>query len=237
VVNVCNFPPKNKDGFALLSFEQASTLFHEFGHALHGLLSTATYPSLSGTRVARDYVEFPSQLMENWAIEPSVIKSYARHYQTNEPIPLELLNKISKASLFNQGFATTEYLAASYLDMAWHTLEEPIEDANLFEAEILQNLGLIPEITSRYRSTYFAHIFAGGYSSGYYSYLWTEVLDADAFEVFKEKGLFDPETANKLKTLIYSSGNTKDLMDQYRAFRGSEPTIEPLLKRRGLISQ
>jgi peptidyl-dipeptidase Dcp len=173
--------------------------------------------------------------MENWAIEPSVIKSYARHYQTNEPIPLELLDKISKASLFNQGFATTEYLAASYLDMAWHTLEEPIEDANLFEAEILQDLGLIPEITSRYRSTYFAHIFAGGYSSGYYSYLWTEVLDADAFELFKEKGLFDPETANKLKTLIYSSGNTKDLMDQYRAFRGSDPEIEPLLKRRGLI--
>jgi peptidyl-dipeptidase Dcp len=235
VVNVCNFPPENKDGFALLSFEQASTLFHEFGHALHGLLSKATYPSLSGTRVARDYVEFPSQLMENWAIEPSVIKSYARHYQTNEPIPLELLDKISKASLFNQGFATTEYVAASYLDMAWHTLEEPIEDANLFETKILQDLDLIPEITSRYRSTYFAHIFAGGYSSGYYSYLWTEVLDADAFELFKEKGLFDPETANKLKTLIYSSGNTKDLMDQYRTFRGSDPEIEPLLKRRGLI--
>ncbi len=236
VINVCNFPPQNKDGVALLSFEQAETLFHEFGHALHGLLSNATYPSLSGTRVARDYVEFPSQLMENWANEPSVVQSYAQHYQTNESIPVELLQKISKASKFNQGFATTEYLAASYLDLAWHTREEKVEDANVFEQEILQNLGLIPEIASRYRSTYFAHIFAGGYSSGYYSYLWTEVLDADAFEVFKEKGLFDAETASNLKTLIYSSGNTRDLMDQYRKFRGSDPQIEPLLERRGLVN-
>mgnify|MGYP000097166017 FL=1 len=235
VINVCNFPPQNKDGVALLSFGQAETLFHEFGHALHGLLSDATYPSLSGTRVARDYVEFPSQLMENWANEPSVVQSYAQHYQTNESIPAELLKKISRASKFNQGFATTEYLAASYLDLAWHTLEEKVEDANAFEKEILQNLGLIPEIASRYRSTYFAHIFAGGYSSGYYSYLWTEVLDADAFELFKEKGLFDAETANNLKTLIYSSGNTRDLMDQYRKFRGSDPKIEPLLERRGLV--
>ena len=235
VINVCNFPPQNKDGVALLSFGQAETLFHEFGHALHGLLSDATYPSLSGTSVARDYVEFPSQLMENWANEPSVVQSYAQHYQTNESIPAELLKKISRASKFNQGFATTEYLAASYLDLAWHTLEEKVEDANVFEKEILQNLGLIPEIASRYRSTYFAHIFAGGYSSGYYSYLWTEVLDADAFELFKEKGLFDAETANNLKTLIYSSGNTRDLMDQYRKFRGSDPKIEPLLERRGLV--
>ena len=235
VINVCNFPPLNKDGVSLLSFGQAETLFHEFGHALHGLLSDATYPSLSGTRVARDYVEFPSQLMENWANEPSVVQSYAQHYQTNESIPAELLKKISRASKFNQGFATTEYLAASYLDLAWHTLEEKVEDANAFEKEILQNLGLIPEIASRYRSTYFAHIFAGGYSSGYYSYLWTEVLDADAFELFKEKGLFDAETANNLKTLIYSSGNTRDLMDQYRKFRGSDPKIEPLLERRGLV--
>ena len=235
VINVCNFPPLNKDGVSLLSFGQAETLFHEFGHALHGLLSDATYPSLSGTSVARDYVEFPSQLMENWANEPSVVQSYAQHYQTNESIPAELLKKISRASKFNQGFATTEYLAASYLDLAWHTLEEKVEDANAFEKEILQNLGLIPEIASRYRSTYFAHIFAGGYSSGYYSYLWTEVLDADAFELFKEKGLFDAETANNLKTLIYSSGNTRDLMDQYRKFRGSDPKIEPLLERRGLV--
>ncbi|HIK97779.1 MAG TPA: M3 family peptidase, partial [Gammaproteobacteria bacterium] len=146
VINVCNFPPQNKDGVALLSFGQAETLFHEFGHALHGLLSDATYPSLSGTSVARDYVEFPSQLMENWANEPSVVQSYAQHYQTNESIPAELLKKISRASKFNQGFATTEYLAASYLDLAWHTLEEKVEDANVFEKEILQNLGLIPEI-------------------------------------------------------------------------------------------
>jgi len=234
VMNTCNFPPPNEDGISLLSFEQVTTLFHEFGHALHGLLSNATYPSLSGTRVTRDYVEFPSQMMENWAREPEVIAEYAKHHETNEPIPLELLDKISKASKFNQGFATTEYVAASYLDMAWHTQQEKVEDANKFEMDTLNSLNLIPEITSRYRSTYFAHIFAGGYSMGYYSYLWTEVLEADAFEPFREKGIFDKETANKLKKYVYSAGNTDDLMDQYVRFRGSEPKIEPLLKKRGL---
>ena len=234
VMNTCNFPPPNEDGVVLLSFGQVTTLFHEFGHALHGLLSDATYPSLSGTNVTRDYVEFPSQMMENWAREPEVIANYAKHFQTDEPIPLELLDKISKASKFNQGFATTEYLAASYLDMAWHTLEDKVEDANVFERQTLDDLGLIPEIASRYRSTYFAHIFAGGYSMGYYSYLWTEVLEADAFEPFKEKGIFDKETADKLKKYVYSAGNTDDLMTQYVRYRGAEPKIEPLLKKRGL---
>ena len=234
VMNTCNFPPPNDEGVSLLSFEQVTTLFHEFGHALHGLLSDATYPSLSGTNVTRDYVEFPSQMMENWAREPEVIAEYAKHYKTNEPIPTELLDKISKASKFNQGFATTEYVAASYLDMAWHTQEEQITDANAFEKQTLDGIGLIPEITSRYRSTYFAHIFAGGYSMGYYSYLWTEVLEADAFEPFKEKGIFDKETADKLKKYVYSAGNTDDLMTQYVRYRGSEPKIESLLEKRGL---
>ena len=234
VMNTCNFPPPNDEGVSLLSFEQVTTLFHEFGHALHGLLSDATYPSLSGTNVTRDYVEFPSQMMENWAREPEVIAEYAKHYKTNEPIPAELLDKISKASKFNQGFATTEYVAASYLDMAWHTQEEQVADANVFEKETLDGIGLIPEITSRYRSTYFAHIFAGGYSMGYYSYLWTEVLEADAFEPFKEKGIFDKETADKLKKYVYSAGNTDDLMTQYVRYRGSEPKIESLLEKRGL---
>jgi len=234
VFNVCNFPPKNKEGVSLLSFEQVETLFHEFGHGLHGLLSQATYPSLSGTRVTRDYVEFPSQMMENWAREPEVIKTFAKHYKTGEAIPDELLNKIAAAGKFNAGFETTEYVAAALLDMAWHTNETDIQDVNDFEDTSLEELGLIPEIESRYRSTYFGHIFAGGYSSGYYSYLWTEVMEADAFEPFREKGLFHKETADKLKKFVYSSGNTDDLMTQYVRYRGSEPNIEPLIKKRGL---
>ena len=234
VVNVCNFPPENEDGVSLLSFEQVETLFHEFGHGLHGLLSDANYPSLSGTRVTRDYVEFPSQMMENWAREPEVIKTFALHYQTDEPIPDSLLNKISEAGTFNEGFETSEYVAAAHLDMAYHTSTEDIKDIDKFEDDTLGELGLIPQIESRYRSTYFGHIFAGGYSSGYYSYLWTEVLEADAFEPFREKGLFDKETASKLKEYVYASGNTEDLMTQYKKYRGSEPKIEPLLRKRGL---
>ena len=234
VVNVCNFPPENVDGVSLLSFEQVETLFHEFGHGLHGLLSDAQYPSLSGTSVTRDYVEFPSQIMENWAREPEVIKTFARHYETGETIPDDLLNKISAAGTFNEGFATTEYVAAAHLDMAYHTNKNAIHDIDKFEDDTLEELGLIPEIESRYRSTYFGHIFAGGYSSGYYSYLWTEVLEADAYEAFKENGLFDKETADKLKKYVFSAGNTDDLMTQYIRFRGKEPEIEPLLKKRGL---
>ena len=233
VMNTCNFPPPNEDGISLLSFEQVETLFHEFGHALHGLLSDVNYPSLSGTSVKRDYVEFPSQMMENWAIQPEVLASYAKHYQTNEIIPQELITKITNAAKFNQGFATTEYVAASYLDMAWHMEEQQIEDANRFEQETLNELGLISQIATRYRSTYFSHIFAGGYSMGYYSYLWTEVLEADAFVPFSEKGIFHKETADKLKKYVYSSGNSDDLMTQYIRYRGSEPNIEALLKKRG----
>ena len=233
VMNTCNFPPPNEDGISLLSFEQVETLFHEFGHALHGLLSDVNYPSLSGTSVKRDYVEFPSQMMENWAIQPEVLASYAKHYQTNEIIPQELITKITNAAKFNQGFATTEYVAASYLDMAWHMEEQQIEDANRFEQETLNELGLISQIATRYRSTYFSHIFAGGYSMGYYSYLWTEVLEADAFVPFSEKGFFHKETADKLKKYVYSSGNSDDLMTQYIRYRGSEPNIEALLKKRG----
>ena len=214
VINVCNFPPKNVDGVSLLSFEQVETLFHEFGHGLHGLLSDVNYPSLSGTAVTRDYVEFPSQMMENWAREPEVIKTFAKHYITGETIPDELLAKISEARTFNEGFETSEYVAAAHLDMAFHMEKDSIEDIDAFEDETLKNLGLIPEIESRYRSTYFGHIFAGGYSSGYYSYLWTEVLEADAFEAFKQNGLYHKETADKLKKYVYSSGNTKDLMEQ-----------------------
>ena len=234
VINVCNFPPENADGISLLSFEQVETLFHEFGHGLHGLLSNAQYPSLSGTSVTRDYVEFPSQMMENWAREPEVIKTFAKHYQTGEVISDELLDKISAAGTFNEGFATTEYVAAAHLDMAYHTDKNTITDIDKFEDQALEDLGLITEIEARYRSTYFGHIFAGGYSSGYYSYLWTEVLEADAFEAFKDKGLFDKETADKLKKYVYSAGNTDDLMTQYVRFRGKEPEIEPLLKKRGL---
>ena len=234
VINVCNFPPKNVDGVSLLSFEQVETLFHEFGHGLHGLLSDVNYPSLSGTAVTRDYVEFPSQMMENWAREPEVIKTFAKHYITGETIPDELLAKISEAGTFNEGFETSEYVAAAHLDMAFHMEKDSIEDIDAFEDETLKNLGLIPEIESRYRSTYFGHIFAGGYSSGYYSYLWTEVLEADAFEAFKQNGLYHKETADKLKKYVYSSGNTKDLMEQYVKFRGKEPDIQPLLEKRGL---
>ena len=234
VINVCNFPPKNVDGVSLLSFEQVETLFHEFGHGLHGLLSDVNYPSLSGTAVTRDYVEFPSQMMENWAREPEVIKRFAKHYITGETIPDELLAKISEARTFNEGFETSEYVAAAHLDMAFHMEKDSIEDIDAFEDETLKNLGLITEIESRYRSTYFGHIFAGGYSSGYYSYLWTEVLEADAFEAFKQNGLYHKETADKLKKYVYSSGNTKDLMEQYVKFRGKEPDIQPLLEKRGL---
>ncbi len=237
VANVFNFSKATGDKPALISFEEVTTLFHEFGHGLHGLLSRVTYPGLAGTNVSRDFVELPSQFMENWAVERSVLKAYARHYETNEPIPDELIEKIIKARHFNQGFATTEYLAASFLDMDWHTLDKDPGQVDVlkFEKAALDELGLIPEIVSRYRSTFFAHIFAGGYSSGYYSYIWAAVLDADAFAAFKEKEeLFDPETAKSLRENILSKGNTEDPMELFKRFRGREPSIDPLLERRGL---
>jgi len=236
VCNVFNVSKPTADNPSLLSFEEVSTLFHEFGHALHGLLSDCTYPLLSGTEVPRDFVELPSQIMENWAAEPEVLKSFAKHYKTGEPIPDELIEKIKKSSKFNQGFATVEYLAASFLDMDWHTLTDTtLQNAHEFEKKSMDRIGLIPEIVVRYRSPYFRHIFSGGYSAGYYSYIWAEVLDSDAFQAFKETSLFDKETAAKFRKYILSRGGTEEPMEMYKKFRGREPKIEPLLKKRGLL--
>ena len=236
VCNVGNLSKPTGDKPALLSFEEVTTLFHEFGHALHGLLSDSTYPTLSGTAVPRDFVELPSQIMENWATDPEVIKTYARHYQTGETMPQELIDKIQNARFFNQGFLTVEYLAASFLDMDWHTLTEPIEhDALEFENASFNKIGLISEIISRYRSFYFRHIFNNGYSAGYYSYIWAQVLDADAFQAFKETSLYDQPTAQAFRRYILAAGNTDDPMTMYKRFRGAEPKIDALLKRRGFI--
>jgi peptidyl-dipeptidase Dcp len=236
VSNNGNFSMPVGDKPSLLTFEEAQTLFHEFGHALHDLLSDCTYESLSGTNVPRDFVELPSQIMENWAGDPEVIKTYAKHYQTGEPIPQALVDKIENASLFNQGFATVEYLAASFLDMDWHTLTDPKEqDAVAFENASMAKIGLIPEIVTRYRSPYFQHIFSSGYSAGYYSYIWSNVLDADAFQAFKETSLYDQATAQSYRKNILARGDTEDPMTLYKRFRGREPKVEPLLKKRGFL--
>lgn len=232
---VCNFTKPTSTTPSLLTFDEVSTFFHEFGHALHGLLSQVTYESLSGTNVPRDFVELPSQIMENWAAEPEVLKLYAKHFKTGETIPDELINKMQKAGTFDQGFATTEYLAASLLDMAYHTQTSNITSTSEdFEKNTLNMLGLPQSIISRYRSTYFNHIFSGGYSAGYYSYIWSGVLDTDAFEVFKSTSLFNPEKAKSFRTNILEKGGTEDPMLLYKAFRGAEPSVEPLLKKRGL---
>ena len=237
VVNVCNFPAPVGDDPALLSFDNVVTLFHEFGHAMHGTLTDVKYGSMAGTSGPRDFIELPSQLLEHWASEPQVLKSFATHYETGEPIPDELIEKLLNASKFNQGFINTEYLAASLLDMDWHTIsaDDELKDANKFESESMKKVGLIGEIAPRYRTTYFAHIFSGGYSSGYYSYVHAAVLDSDAFEAFKEAGdVFDPDLSSKLRSSIYSMGSTEEAMDLFVDFRGRKPVIEPLLKVRGL---
>ena len=236
IYNVGNFSKPTEDKPALLSLDEVHTLFHEFGHAVHGLLSDCTYELISGTDTPRDFVEFPSQVMENWSMHPDVLKYYAKHYETGEVIPKELVDKIQNASLFNQGFETLEYLAASYLDMDWHTITDPVEyDAIKFENESMGRIGLIPEILPRYRSSYFNHIFSGSYSSGYYSYIWAEVLDADAFNAFVQTGdVYNKEFAAKYRKYILASGGTDDSMELYKRFRGEDPSIEPLLKRRGL---
>ena len=237
VVNVCNFPGPVGDNPALLSFDNVVTLFHEFGHAMHGTLTDVTYGSMAGTSGPRDFIELPSQLLEHWASEPEVLKSFATHYETGEPIPDDLIEKLLNASKFNQGFINTEYLAASLLDMDWHTIsaEEDLKDANRFESESMKKVGLIDEIAPRYRTTYFAHIFSGGYSSGYYSYVHAAVLDSDAFEAFKEAGdVFDPNLSSKLRATIYSKGSTEEAMDLFVQFRGRKADIGPLLKVRGL---
>jgi len=236
IVNVLNYPRPTATEPALLTFDQASTLFHEFGHALHGLLSDGKYRSQTGTATPRDFVEFPSQVMENWMLQPEVLAMFAKHYKTGEVIPQELVNKIQAASQFNQGFATTEYMAATLLDLNWHSLEDDkIRDTANFEKEALEQWGLIEEIDPRYRSTYFKHIFSGGYSAGYYSYIWSDVFGADAFAAFQENGLFDPKTAKAFRKNILSSGGSDDALTLYRQFRGKDAEITPLLKSRGLI--
>ncbi len=233
---VLNFPKPVGDNPVLLTFDEVTTLFHEFGHALHGLLSNTTYYTLSGTNVARDFVELPSQIMENWATEPEVLKTYAKHYKTGEIIPDDMIKKLEESGNFNQGFAAVEYLAASYLDLAWHMLPENGDfDVVKFENEQLSVRKLMPEIISRYKTTYFAHIFSGGYATGYYSYIWAEVLDADAFNAFKETSLFDQKTAQAFRKNILEKGGTEDQMELYKRFRGAEPKTEPLLKRKGFI--
>lgn len=236
VTNNFNFPAPTADSPSLISLTEAETLFHEFGHALHGMLSDVTYESLAGTSTPRDFVEFPSQVMENWMREPEVLRMFAHHYETGETIPDEIIEKITASAKFDQGFKTVEYLAASYLDMAYHTLESPEAVAsNRFEDAAMDEIGLIDEIIPRYRSSYFAHIFAGGYSAGYYSYLWSEVLDADAFQAFKDNGLFDQETAASFREHILSKGGTRPAMELYENFRGRPPEIEALLERRGFV--
>lgn len=238
ITNVCNFTKPTGNQPSLLTFDEACTLFHEFGHALHGLLSKCTYPSVAGTSVARDFVELPSQIMENWAADPEVLKVYARHWKTGEPMPQELIDKIQASRLFNQGFTVVEFMSAALLDMNYHSLQDatPI-DAQKFEKEILEKIGLIPEITVRYRSPYFSHIFNGGYAAGYYVYTWAEVLDADAFAAFKESGdIFNPEKARLFRENILSKGGSDDPMKLYKQFRGAEPDITPLLKRKGLLN-
>ncbi len=230
-----NYTMPSGDKPALLSVDEVLTTFHEFGHALHGLLSNCKYHSLSGTSVARDFVELPSQIMENWALEPEVLKMYAKHYETGEVIPQELIDKISNSGLFNKGFTVVEYTSAALLDMNWYTINEAVEhDATQFENDVMTNIGMIPEIIVRYRSTYFGHVFGGGYSSGYYSYQWAQVLDADAFSVFKEKGLFDQETAKSFRDNVLSRGNTEPAMDLYKKYRGMEPQLDAFLERNGL---
>ena len=233
---VCNFTKPTADKPSLLNFDESETLFHEFGHALHGLLSKCTYPSLAGTNVPRDFVELPSQVMENWCRHPQVMKLYAHHYQTGEAIPDALIQKIATAQTYGQGFMTTELLAASLLDMDYYTIREKQHiDPVAFEEEHMQKIGLIPEIISRYRSPYFQHIFTTGYDAGYYSYTWTAILDADAFEAFAESGdLFNPELAAKFRHLL-ESGNTVEPMDLYRQFRGKDPSPKALLKRKGML--
>ncbi len=235
IVNVGNFAKPTADKPSLLTLDQVETLFHEFGHALHGLLTQCTYKSVSGTSVARDFVELPSQIMENWAFQKEVLADYARHYQTGEVIPDSLVAKIEAAANFNQGFMTTELTAASILDMKWHELTSADGlDPMAFEAQACAEMGLIDEIIPRYRSTYFAHIFSGGYSAGYYSYLWAEVLDKDAFELFMQKGIFDKETAMSFRRNVLEMGGSDEPMDLYRRFRGADPDAGALLRGRGL---
>lgn len=238
IYNVGNFTKPTSASPSLLSLDEVETMFHEFGHALHGIFSKVQYLGLSGTNVTRDFVELPSQIMEHWAVEPEVLKMYAKHYETGEAIPDSLIEKIQTAGKFNTGFVTTELVAAALLDMDYHTqTEQQSYDVAAFEANVMKKIGLIEEIIPRYKSTYFTHIFSNveGYAAGYYSYLWSEVLDADAFQQFSENGIFDPATAKAFREEILSKGNTADAMTLFKNFRGAEPNPLYLLKNRGLI--
>jgi len=235
IYNVGNFTKPTADAPSLLNQDEVETLFHEFGHALHGLLTRCEYVSLSGTSVCHDFVELPSQIMENWAMHPDVLRMYAKHYETGEVIPDSLIEKIRKASTFNQGFMTTELVAAALLDMDWHTISTSTTlDVRTFEIQAMKSIGLIDEIVPRYRSVFFNHIFSGGYDAGYYAYLWAEVLDADAFDFFEKNGLFDPATAASFRTFILEKGDTEDPMVLYKRFRGVEPDPDAFFRRRGL---
>ena len=232
---VFNFTKPTKDTPSLLNFDETSTFFHEFGHGLHSVFSKCQFRSISGTNVPRDFVELPSQFFEHWASDPEVMRMYAKHYQSGEVIPDSLINKIEAAATYGQGFINTELLAASFLDLDYYSITEPtpikLPD---FEDQAMAKIGLIPEIISRYKSTYFQHVFTTGYDAGYYSYTWAAVLDNDAFEPFKEKGIFNKEIATSFRTNILEKGNTEDPMVLYKRYRGAAPSIEPLLKNRGL---
>ena len=236
IVNVGNFTRPTADTPSLLTIDETRTLFHELGHALHGFLTQTSYPSVSGTSVARDFVELPSQIMEHWAIEPEVLKMYALHYETGEPITDELIAKMQAASSFNSGFETMELVGAALLDMEFHMLKDYTDfEANTFEKSVADKIGLLPQIAFRYRGPYFNHVFSGGYAVGYYSYLWAEVLDADGFEAFRENGIFDEATGRSFRKNILEMGGSEEPMTLYKRFRGAEPNPEALLRNRGLI--
>ena len=233
---VCNFTKPTTSKPSLLTFNEVTTLFHEFGHALHGMLANTTFPNLSGTNVYWDFVELPSQIFENWCYEKEALELFAKHYQTGEAIPMELVQKIKDSSNFLEGIATLRQLSFGMLDMAYHA-NDPGELKNVkeFEKEAFADTQLYPDVKDNCMSTAFSHIFQGGYSAGYYSYKWAEVLDADAFEAFKEHSLFDKETATKFKDNILSMGGTEKPMELYKKFRGKEPSVDALLKRAGLL--
>ena len=244
VTNNLNLPTPPEGQPTLMRFSDVETLFHEFGHGLHGLMTRIDYPTFSGVDGPRDYTEFPAQILEHYVSEPEMLEMYARHYETGEVIPTELVERLRLAANHNQGFATTEYIAASLLDLRWHMLSteeaEQITDARAFEKKVLEEYGLIPEIEPRYRSNYFAHIFSSstGYSSGYYAYLWSEILDADGFDAFKQaEDIFDPEVATRLKKWVYEAGGLREADELYRNFRGQDPSNEPLLEGRGFATE
>ncbi|MEO1981534.1 MAG: M3 family metallopeptidase, partial [Fuerstiella sp.] len=237
IVNVLNNPRPADGEPALISFDNVTTMFHEMGHAVHGLFSDVTYPSVSGTETPRDFVEFPSTFEEDWCIQPAILSNYARHHETGEPIPKELLDKVIRASKFNQGFDTLEYMAAAILDLEWHTLsaDEIPDDIEAFEAATLKKYGIdISAVPPRYRTPYFAHIWGGGYASSYYAYLWSEVLAADAFAFMQSNGGATIENGARFRSEVLSRGSSRDPMESYKAFRGQEPTVDALLIRRGL---